>query len=195
MTTIYVSDDMDDEFYGDLHERVLRFMGSFAKAQLMMDGALQQILASKLPQLGQTLSDMFLTRIRDDQRLSCFLALARETGFEFEVAAFKTVYDRAKQTRDLIGHSYGVLGPVYGPQGREVVVVNSQPERKRIHVPDPLLPATFDRLTVDCEWIESNALRLLFEAGVTDFVSWNGAEFVPAEPPVPTARPVGGEPL
>jgi hypothetical protein len=65
---------------------------------------------------------------------------------------FDPIYLRAKQVRDMIGHSLNVSGPVHSA-GKQPVVAVASAVKDRSRVPDPLLPSTFTRLTADCEWL------------------------------------------
>lgn len=192
MLTTGFSPAPDRESFDDLHERVLKFMGAFANMQFSMDTAVRTFLTKRLPHLGPALVEQFLSRQRDQQRLPCFIAFAEETGYMRDLVPLKRVYNRAKQTRDLIGHSLGVHGPVLHPGGPPTVGVTYLRTTKKNLVPTPLLPSTFDRLANDCGWIGAHAMRALFEANVNQFTSLTGE---PVEPPIPTELPVDGEPL
>lgn len=94
--------------------------------------------------------------------------------------------------RDLIGHSLGVVGPVYSVGKQPSVAVTRASTVKVQLVPDPLVPATFTRLTADCEWITQHVWRAGYLAEPDMFMDFAGE---PAEPPVPAVTPEGGEPL
>lgn len=192
MSTSGIGAHPDGETYDDLHERILKFMGAFASMQFSMDTAVESLLRKRLPVIGPVLISQFMSRQRDDQRLSCFLAFVEETGYARDLAPLPQIYERAKQTRDLIGHSLNVLGPVHQVGGVRIVGVTRLYTTKNALVPSPLVPSTFDRLTNDCEWVHAHAIRALYEADVTKFITFAGED---AEPPIPSVLPVDGEPL
>jgi hypothetical protein len=111
-------------------------------------------------------------------------------NYTFDMPIFVQVYNRAKQVRDMVGHSHGVTGPVYSG-GIPVVVVATTAKNTDL-APAPLLPSTFDRLKADCEWMRQHVFRAAYEGKAADFLTFTGE---PYEPPIPAAAPVGGEPL
>lgn len=182
----------DAEDFSDLHERVLCFMGAFSSTQFAIDNVIGLYLRRRMPNLGSALQTQFLGKIRDDQRLSLFKAFATEAGYDGDLTHFEPIYSRAKQVRDLVGHSLGVSGPVHSVGQQPFVAVTRTSTVKVKLVPDPLLPGTFTRLTADCEWITQHVWRAGYLAGPDMFVGFDGK---PAEPPVPAVTPEGGEPL
>jgi len=180
------------EDFSDLHERVLGFMGAFSSTQFAIDSVIGLYLQRRMPDLGSALQKQFLDKIRDDQRLPLFKAFAAEACYEGDLTHFEPIYLRAKQVRDLIGHSLNVIGPVYSQNKPPSVAVTRVSKTKIQRVPSPLFPSTFVRLTADCEWITEHVWRAGYMAEPDMFVRVDGK---PAEPPVPAASPEGGEPL
>jgi hypothetical protein len=186
MTTAHAED------FSELHERVLRFMGAFSSTQFAIDNVIGLYLRRRLPDLGSALQKQFLGKIRDDQRLPLFQAFADEARYEGDLTHFEPIYLRAKQVRDMIGHSLHVTGPVYSPNRPPFVGVTRVSNTKIERAPSPLFPSTFVRLTADCEWITEHVWRAGYMAEPDMFVRVDGK---PTEPPVPAASPEGGEPL
>lgn len=182
----------ESEPFHDLHERVIKFMGRFTTAQHGMNTAIESYLTRKMPVLGPALADEFFGRIRDDQRLRVFVAFARDCGYSGDLTDFRRIYDRAKQTRDLIGHSLDVTGPVWGSAGWHVGVTRLRTTKTNL-VPSPLLPSTFDRLGHDCDWMDQHAMRALYEFDASIFVAPPG--WTAPEPAIPPRTPSNGEPL
>ena len=180
------------EDFSDMHERVLRFMGAFSTTQFAIDNVIGLYLQRRMPDLGSALQKQFLGKIRDDQRLSLFKAFAAEAGYKGDLTQFEPIYLRAKQLRDLIGHSLNVIGPVYSQDKRPFVSVTRDSSTKIERVPSPIFPSTFVRMTADCEWIIEHVWRAGYTAEPDMFVRVDGK---PTEPPVPAAIPEGGEPL
>lgn len=183
----------ETEDFSSLHERVLRFMGAFSSTQFAIDSVIGVYLRRRMPELGPVLAKVFLDRVRDDQRLPLFKAFAAQAKYEGDLTHFDVVYLRAKQVRDMIGHSLTVQGPVYSP-GRSPVVAVASTIRDRRRIPDPLLPSTFTRLTADCEWLTQHIWRAGYIAEPQMFVDITPARN-PFEPAVPAPLPEGGEPL
>jgi hypothetical protein len=182
----------DTEDYGVLHERVLRFMGAFSSTQFAIDTVVGLYLRRRMPDLGPELDKQFLRRIRDDQRLPIFKAFAAQANYEGDLTHFVRIYRRAKQLRDMIGHSLNVAGPVYSPGKLPCVVVACPSAVKVDLVPEPLLPSTFTRLTADCEWITQHVYRAGYEAEPQMFRDFTLQPIVPS---IPALLPKGGEPL
>jgi len=193
MSESFLSDPLGGE------RRVLAFLGSFASVQSSIDTALEYHLNKTMPTLGPLVIKQYLSRIRDEDRAPFFLALADEVGYQRDLSALKRIYVRAKETRDLIGHSPGVA-VAWTSDGWQVSVTRKHDyNRMRLSkVPNPLWPETFDRLANDCKWIEAHVWRLIHEAELTTFVAFTGnpdGPFTPTEPPIPTDLPIDGEPL
>jgi hypothetical protein len=178
------------EDFTNLHERVLTFMGAFSSTQFLIDGIVGMYLRRQMPVLGEELDKQFLRRIRDDQRLPLFKAFVAQVNYALDITHFGELYNRAKQVRDMVGHSMSVNGPVYG-LGAPVVAVASTATNTNL-VPRPLLPSTFTRLRADCEWLSQHVTRAAYEGKACKIVDGSGREY---EPPVPAAQPEGGEPL
>lgn len=177
--------------WGALPERVLLFMGAFSTTQFAIDSVVDMYLRLATPELGPELERQFLRRIRDDQRLPLFKAFAAQVNYGGDITCFAKIYNRAKQLRDLVGHSQSIGGPVYSP-GKPPVVVLGHQWGKRDLVPDPLLPSTFTRLTADCKWLTQHVWRAGYTAHPDRFIDGSGK---PAQMPVPAVLPEGGEPL
>lgn len=179
------------EDFDALHGNVLRFMGAFSSTQFAIDSVIGLYLRRRMPDLGPSLDEQFLDRVRDDQRLTLFKGFAAEAAYDGDLSHFAPIYKRAKQVRDMVGHSLSVAGPVYS--GGKPVVAVARPRGVKVdRVPEPLLPSTFVRLTADCEWLTQHVYRAGFAAEPQMFVDFAGE---PAEPPVPAVLPEGGEPL
>jgi hypothetical protein len=178
------------EDFTALHEHVLTFIGAYSATQFAIDSTAGAYLRRQMPSLGEQLDKLFLSRIRDDQRLPLFQAFAADVGYAIDMPIFGQIYRRAKQVRDMVGHSQWVGGPV-GPGG-VVGVATTVSEANKKFVPNPLYPSTFTRLKADCEWLRQHVNRAGFEGKAINFVTGDGK---PSEPPVPPDLPVGGEPL
>jgi hypothetical protein len=179
-----------EEDWGGLHQRVLGFMGAFSSIQFAIDTVIGLYLKRRMPDLGPVLEKQLIRRIRDDQRLPLFNAFANEAKYDGDLTRFTAIYSRAKQTRDLVGHSLNLAGPVYSPGKPPSVAVASM--AKRDLVPDPLLPSTFTRLTADCEWLQMHVYRAGWSIEPQMFRTCTNE---PYEAPVPPTLPEGGEPV
>jgi len=180
------------ENFDALHERVLRFMGAFSSTQFAIDTVIGLYLRRRMSDLGPELDRQFLRRIRDDQRLPLFKAFAAQAKYEGDLTHFAIIYNRAKQLRDMIGHSLSVIGPVYSAGSAPVVAVARSSTVKADLVPETLLPSTFTRLTADCEWLTQHVYRAGYTVAPQMFKDTQGN---PSEPPIPAPLPQGGEPL
>ena len=193
MSESFLSDPLGGE------RRVLAFLGRFASVQSSIDTALEYHFNKTMPALGPLVIKQYLSRIRDEDRIPFFLALAKEIDYQRDLSSLARIYTRAKETRDLIGHSPGVAVAWTNDGWQVAVTRNHDYNPKRLsRVPHPLWPETFDRLVNDCKWMESHAWRLIYEARLTTFVAFTGNAgdpFAPTEPPIPTDLPVDGEPL
>lgn len=143
-----------------------------------------------MPSLGPELAKQFLRRVHDEQRLPLFVAFVAEVKYQGDLTHYITIYRRAKQLRDMVGHSHDVRGPVYGVGSPPVVSVASTVKAPLVR--QPLFPSTFTRFTADCEWLKAHVYRAGYAAMPEVFFDGSGN---PAEPPIPALLPEGGEPL
>jgi hypothetical protein len=181
------------EDFGALHERVLRFMGAFSSVQFAIDTMVSFHLKRQMTELGPEVADQLISRVRDDQRLKLFTAYAAEVKYDGDLKHFKLIYNRAKQLRDMIGHSLGIHGPVYRRATVPPIVSVARVSTSRIDlVPSPLFPSTFVRFTADCEWLSAHVYRAGYADRPEMFIDATGN---PTAPPIPAALPDGGEPL
>ena len=58
-----------------------------------------------------------LDRIRDEQRGERFEAFAAQVSYDGDLTHFGIIHDRAKQLRDMLGHSHNVIGLVHSTGG------------------------------------------------------------------------------
>jgi hypothetical protein len=180
------------EQFDALDQQVLQFMGAFASAQFAIDTVIGIYLRRKMRHLGPVLVREVLDRLQDEQRRKLFRAFAAEVGYNGDLAHFGTIYNRAKQLRDMVGHSLKVMGPVHSAGKPPSVAVTHTLTSKTNLVPNPLLPSTFTRMTADCEWVAQHAWRSGYVAEPQAFIDAAGT---PYEPPTPAMLPVGGEPF
>jgi hypothetical protein len=180
------------ENFDALHERVLRFIGAFSSTQFAIDTVISFYLHRRIPDLGPELDRQFLRRIRDDQRLPLFTAFAAQANYEGDLTNFARIYNRAKQLRDMIGHSLSVIGPVYSPGKPPGRFSGARIDGQGRPRPRTALPSTFIRLIADCEWLTQHVYRAGYTAEPQMFKDLQGN---PSEPPVPELLPQDGEPL
>jgi hypothetical protein len=179
------------EDFNTRYERAMLFMGAFSAAQFAIDSVLTLYLQRQVPQLGPALIKS-MGRIRDQQRMPLFEAFAAEVNYQYDSPCFGTVYERARQTRNRVGHAQAILGPVHVAGEPARMLVTHVPSGRSHLIPDPLMPSTFTRLAADCDWLGQHARRAGYVAEPLWFVDSTGS---PSEPPVPPAMPQGGEPL
>lgn len=177
-----------DESFDDLHERALAVLGHFAGLQALMDHMVDVYLRTQLPELGAAVIDVALRRRRDEDRLALIRALAREadySGIKAFDADFSRVFNRCKQMRDLVGHSAGIVGPVYGVGTPPHVGVARYQGTKTNLLPDVLLPSHFDRFSDQITWLSDHVIRIGHESGAS-IANLVGE---PVEPPLPGPLP------
>jgi hypothetical protein len=182
---------ISDEEFNTRYERAMRFMGAFSATQFAIDSVLTLYLQRETPQLGPALIKA-MGRIRDHQRVPLFKAFSQEVSYQADWTRFEKIYERARQTRNLVGHAQAILGPVYSAGGLPKMLVTHVPSGKDGLIPDPLEPSSFTRLTADCDWLSQHARRAGYVAEPTWFIDAAGN---PSEPPVAPPLPQGGEPL
>jgi hypothetical protein len=188
---------MDGRVRADrIEAKVLRFLGEFSSLQASIDAAIAAYLADRMPAVGPLICENHVERLRDEDRIPLLLAMAADTGYSGDLSEAKARFVRAKETRDLIGHSQSVEH-AYDPAADDWIVAVSRratyPSRRLNRVPHPLYPGTLDRLSNDCSWLAQHAWRIAYGAGVLGQVvdpTGRSVEF----PPIPKF-PVDGEPL
>lgn len=119
-----------------LERRVLTFMGAYASVQSSIDTASEYYFKKTMPALGPRFMGDYLPRISDDVRAPYFLLMAKDLGYAGDLRAFNAVYNRAKATRDLVGHSEG-LAVVWDKGDWRVAITrrSDYPKRKLNQIP------------------------------------------------------------
>ncbi len=189
--------DSEPENFDKLHQRAFSLIGSFTAAQFSIDYIVHRYLETKMPALGPVLTREFLERVRDDQRLTLFKALAEDCAYPGDLTNFDPIFNRAKQVRDLLAHSAGLnAGPFQRGKTPAVTVVTytgvSGKSPKRPLVPKPLMPSHLDQLKVDIAWVSEHVYFLGQQSGIIKAADLAGNPRVLPQPP---ALPVGGMPL
>ena len=182
---------ISNEEFKSRYERAMQLMGAFSATQFAIDSVLTFYLKRASPRLGPALINA-MGRIRDHQRVPLFKAFCEEVNYQVDWPRFEKTYERARQTRNLVGHAQAILGPVFSVGALPKMQVTHVPSGRSNLVPDPLEPSTFTRLAADCDWLSQHARRAGYVAEPAWFIDATGN---PSEPPVPPVTPHGGEPL
>jgi len=166
--------------------RVLAFMGQFSQTQFMIDWVIELYFRDVAPDALPILKKTLLANLADRHRIDLLEAVAASINYAGDLSTAKGAFDRAKRTRDFLGHAQGVA-ELWNPatQRRELAVTHETGRRHAL-VPDPLLPDTIDELQADCRWISDHAIRIIFEGNLSQIVDATGK---PSEPPLPPPRP------
>lgn len=177
---------------GKLEKNVLAFIGSFSQVQFQIDIGLDYYIRKKIPVLGPEIKKAYLDRIRDEHRISFFMAVSTEIRYHDDLKVWSQIYERAKVTRDFVCHSMGMT-MAWHPTEREwlAAIAHKRGARKNC-IPKAIKAETFVRLGNDCAWLLAHVLRVIYEADVMKFIDLTGEAAVPDIPP---ALPVEGEPI
>jgi hypothetical protein len=92
------------EDFSDLHERVLRFMGAFQRPSSPSTTSSDSTCDAGCLIWVRRCRSSSSARTRTISACLCY---------EGDLTHFESIYLRAKQLTDLIGHSLNVTGPVY----------------------------------------------------------------------------------
>lgn len=179
------------EDFSGLDGYVLRFSEAFSEVQASIEIIIGLYRKRHAPSPDSALGKSTRGRLSDEERNKLFRALATEVKYQGDLTNFGLIFKRAKQLRDMVGHSRGTRA-VMAPGKRLVVGVAHGQSSRTDEVPEPLLPSTFIRMTADCEWLAQHVLRVGYIAQPDAFYN---VALQPHEPPEPGPLPVGGEPL
>lgn len=141
---------------------LLQFIGVFAKAQDIIDSTVQHQTRMAMPELGPLISERFLNRMNDDDRLTLLHAVATQVSYSGDLSRFDEVCKRAKIVRDRLTHG-GVM-PARG--GEEYILSLTSKERAReISSPKNLSTADVQQFLAEASWLLAHVGRLGSEAG------------------------------
>jgi hypothetical protein len=146
----------------NIHALLLEFLGPFSHVQDVIDKVVTKIYFNKrIPKASAVVWRLAVSRIRDDERIKLFLAIAEDLDTDADLSNFGAIYNRVKSHRDLAGHSarFTTTSPdqirirrtlVLGPanDGKTDVV-----ELDRNQVVDSLR---------DCDWLVAQMLYVVF---------------------------------
>lgn len=180
MLTLVTADDQP------LEARILAFMGQFSQTQFIIDWAIELYFQDRTPGAIAKLRKTFLKNMNDSHRIDMLEAVAADVGYSGDLSAVRDVFNRAKQTRDFIGHAQGVGNTWNSTTQSFEVFVTHERDRRRPLVPDPILPDTFDQLQEDCRWISDHTIRIIFEGSLSKIINFSGE---PSQPPLPPPHP------
>lgn len=163
----------------DMHALVLQLLGGFSSVQGLIDEVAGMFFAKRMPKARDIVMKLAVSRIRDDERVRLFLAIAEDAGGDADLASFKTVYNRTKELRDSVAHSARIH-----PIGFDQLMLNRR-VKSGTPVRDITRPELLDALR-DCGWMEAQIVYTLVSSGLTKEIRM-GSTLVEAMKP--TQRP------
>src|SRR3712207_6616580 len=98
-----MADDQDDAEAGSERD-VLTFLGMWARLQDRMDWMVKSVLRSRLPELGDVISDRFMGRLNHADRMTLFKAAAKDVDYTGDLRHFTGAFNRAMRVRDFVAH-------------------------------------------------------------------------------------------
>jgi hypothetical protein len=181
------TDDVDSSLERDL----LSFLGAWARLRDRMDWTVKSLLRARLPELGDVVADRFLGGLRDADRMTFFLAAAKEVHYSGDLTHFTGLFNRAKRIRDLVAHFYQVE-VVYSEKDKShrlQVSYSGDMSAKNVRIlPEPFPPDGFQLLANDCAWLMEHVERVLWEKEQHSENSQHSGPHDAAHPPREPAR-------
>jgi hypothetical protein len=158
--------DGDDDVDSSLERDLLSFLGAWARLRDRMDWTVKSLLRARLPELGDVVADRFLGGLRDADRMTFFLAAAKEVNYSGDLTDFTGLFNRAKRIRDLVAHFYRVA-VVYSEKDQahrlQVSYSGDLSAESARTLPEPFPPDGFQLLANDCGWLMEHVERVLWE--------------------------------
>jgi hypothetical protein len=149
----------------DLERDLLTFLGAWARLRDRMDWTVKSLLRGRLPELGDVVADRFLGGLRDADRMTFFLAAAKEVDYSGDLTQFTGLFNRAKRIRDLVAHFYQVAVVVSEKDQSHRLQVSysgDMSEKSTRTLPEPFPPDGFQLLATDCAWLMEHVESVLW---------------------------------
>ncbi|AMT72128.1 hypothetical protein [Mycobacteroides immunogenum] len=144
----------------DIRTLLLQFLGAYSRVQNYVDEVVARTFFSKrLGMAAERVWKLAVSRIRDDERVPLFLAIADELKTDADLELFEDVYKKRKTLRDGIAHSahFAADGEHLVSIQRTVVATGLDPFPEPVKVDrDELLAAIRD-----CSWLQAQMVYVL----------------------------------
>jgi hypothetical protein len=158
--------DDEDDAAAALERDLLSFLGAWARLRDRMDWTVKSLLRARLPELGDVVADRFLGGLRDADRMTFFLAAAKEVNYSGDLTQFTGLFNRAKRIRDLVAHFYAVT-VVYSEKDQshrlQVSYSGDMSAKSTRTLPEPFPPDGFQLLANDCAWLMDHVESVLWQ--------------------------------
>jgi hypothetical protein len=182
------NDDGEGDGDSGLERDVLSFLGSWARLRDRMDWLVTSLLKTRLPELGDVIADRFMGGLNDVDRMTFFLAAAKEVNYSGDLTQFTGLFNRAKRIRNLVAHFYRVA-VVYSEEDGcyrlQVSYSGDTPTKRLATLPDPFPPDGFQLLVNDCTWLMEHVERVHWENERLVEVGGNAPSSTPPRRPDP----------
>lgn len=139
---------------------LLRFLGSFSHLQDLIDQVVTKVFFEKrMPIACDIVWKRTVGRIKDEERVELFMAIAAEVGTDAELGSFKATFMQVKRFRDSVAHSARIQA-----KGNDRLDVNRTLVRSW---KDPELSATevsrdeLARVLRHCAWLDAQVVYVL----------------------------------
>lgn len=148
-----------------MHALLLRFLGSFAQLQDFLDTMVaKRFLDRRMPAAGKFFWHRAVKRIRDDERVTLFLAIAKDLESDADLDAFKGVFDRVKDLRDGVAHSARIVhaeeDDVLMIDKSIITALGEPPQRVTVDRAQLLLAIR------ECGWLDAQANYVVHSGGL-----------------------------
>lgn len=145
----------------DIHVLVLNLLGAFSHLQEYADTMVaRRFFDKQIPKVADFVWKRAVSRIKDEERIDLFLAIAEELDTDAELDSAKAVFMRAKRLRDKVAHSASISANGEGRLTISKTLVSSFSEPK----PDPTEVERGQILAAihDCGWVQAQMTYVMY---------------------------------
>ncbi|BAX98885.1 hypothetical protein MSTE_03585 [Mycobacteroides stephanolepidis] len=164
---------------------LLQFLGAFSNVQNFADEMVARIFfQARLGIAAEKVWSLAVRRIRDEERVPLFIAIAEEVESDADLSHFEETYKRCKEMRDRIAHSVR-----FTPDGEHLVTIQRTiigSVTKPIPEPVEVDRSQLKEAIRDCSWLHTQMSYAMSSGGL---VVKTMLRDVPHYVPKPAARP------
>ncbi|AKP59815.1 hypothetical protein [Mycobacteroides abscessus] len=145
----------------DIHALVLNLLGAFSNLQDYADTMVaRRFFDKQIPKVADFVWKRAVSRIKDEERINLFLAIAEELDTDAELDSIKAVFMRAKRLRDNVAHSASISANGEGRLMISKTLVSSLQEP----TPDPTEVERGQILAAihDCRWVHAQMTYVMY---------------------------------
>lgn len=146
----------------DMHELLLRLLGAFSHLQIIIDDFAKTFFVNRMPIAADVVCKRVISRIKDEERIQLFRAIADDVGSDGDLTNFNQVYSDVKRLRDKAAHAarFQIAGSDTLSVTESYVISGPEPDFRRIELDRMELVEVVQK----CRWLEAQILYVMYSS-------------------------------